>query len=290
MTHRENMTNSRRTTLGWGLLQKAGTALITIALGFLIYGLGWAYSTHRYLKGFSDAIVPLNGSPLEKSEALLNWLSHQPSRSDTEYHDVSSLRDPVNIVQNKRLLTYCGSATNAFVNLAHEAGVRSRRLLLLSEDGNAKHVVAEVQNQGRWIVVDPSIGALFRDEFGRPLSKEELRDPAVFGATIGRMPGYNPIYTFSQYAHVNVNRIPVVGGLLRQSLSRIDAGWEEDIDWAYFMENPHFWPMAIALPLLVAGVGIRLAVWRVRREHSTRAVIQHEELVISDLDVVRRSA
>ncbi len=278
------------TTVQSSLLKKLSLALITAGLTLLVYGLAWTYSTHRYLKGFADAIVPLNGSPLEKSEALLQWLSHQPPRGEVEYWGAANLRDPVNIVQNKRLLEYCGSATNAFVNLAHEAGVRSRRLLLLSDDGNTKHVVAEVQDGERWIVVDPSIGALFRSPSGKPLSKEELRDPAVYQEAITRMPRYNPTYTFSTYAHINLNRIPIVGSQVRQRLDGIDTRWEELIDWGYFPENPEFWPTATGLFLLAVGLVAGYVVSRIGGKEVSPTLRQHAEFWRRETFATRKSA
>ena len=86
------------------------------ALGLLVYGLAWNYSTHRYLKGFADAIVPLEGTPREKTEALVKWFGHEPERNgDDPVGGAADLRDPVNVVQNARLLKACGSATNAFI-------------------------------------------------------------------------------------------------------------------------------------------------------------------------------
>src|SRR5579862_9916908 len=68
--------------------------LILASVALFISGLAWNYSTRRYLKGFSDAIVPLEGSPEQKSLALLNWLGHAPARI-SETANEASPRDPV---------------------------------------------------------------------------------------------------------------------------------------------------------------------------------------------------
>lgn len=240
-------------------------ALIIAALLLFAYGLAWNYSTHRYLKGFADAIVPLGASPEEKTEALTQWFHHEPQRiayavteSTGPLHD----RDPVTIVQNARLLKICGSASNAFMNLAAAAGLKVRRLLLLDESGGAMHVVAEVQWGDRWVVVNPQQGLVFKDHLGRGLTKEELRDPEVFRDTISRMPGYSPTYTFERTIHIRLQRIPIVGDLLRRVLDRFTPGWEESINWAYFPENPSLWLILVSLPLLLLGI---LTNWMVTR-------------------------
>lgn len=246
------------------LIRLATNIWLLASLTLLVYGLAWNYSTHRYLKGFADAIIPLDGSPEEKAEALLKWFRNEPQRTDSLLEGPASLRDPVNIVQNARLLKVCGSATNAFMNLADVAGVKTRRLLLLDESGSAKHVVAEVQWGDRWVVVDPRSASVFEDSSGRALSKEELRDPAVFRDAISRIPGYSPTYTFERTAHLRLERIPLLGGLLRRTLDRVSPGWEEALDWGYFPENPSLWPILASLPLLLLGILIHLIVGRYR--------------------------
>jgi hypothetical protein len=223
----------------------------------LVYGLAWSYSNHKYLKGFADAIVPLQGSAQEKTEALLGWFRHQPQRNDT-LSSLTNLHDPITIVQNRRLLMICGSASNAFMNLSKVAGLSARRLLLLGPSGGAMHVVAEVRWDDRWVVVDPQQGRVFKDQVGRGLTKEELHHPEVFQDAISRMPGYNPTYTFEHTTYLHLQRLPWAGNWLRRILDWLAPRWEEAFDWGYVMENPSFWPMLLSLPLLLLGISSRL--------------------------------
>ena len=103
-----------------------------------------------YLKGFSDAIVPEVASSQEKVEAILAWMSKGPQRLSTDHPEQLSLRDPEQTLNYRQLLDVCGSATNAFLNLSRSAGLETRRLLLLTPEHTAKHVVAEVHLDGRW--------------------------------------------------------------------------------------------------------------------------------------------
>src|SRR5437899_6979704 len=124
-----------RTDRPWqfALVRNATSALIVTTFALFVYGLAWNYSTHRYLTGFADAIIPLEGSPQEKTEALLKWFRHEPQRINGPAAETAILRDrdPVKIVQNARLLKICGSATNAFIHVGDVAGLRTRRLVLL---------------------------------------------------------------------------------------------------------------------------------------------------------------
>lgn len=238
------------------LTNHLGAILVLAAVCMLACGLAWNLSTRRYLKGFSDAIVPLDGSSLEKSEALLAWLHQEPRRRRTPGNE-GLLRDPVWILQNAQLLKICGSASNAFLNLADSAGLNTRRLLLLDGGGGTRHVVVEVQWGKRWVVVDPTLGLVFRDGQGQALSKEDLRDPGIFQDAISRMPGYSRTYTFEHSHQIRLERVPVLGAVLRRVLNRLFPAWEAAFDWAYIMENPSLWPVLASIPLLLSGILIR---------------------------------
>ena len=157
----------------------------------------------------------------------------------------------MNIVQQARLLRVCGTSTNAFLNLARAAGLKTRRLLLVDRAGDVFHVVAEVQWGNRWVVVNPQQGLIFKDSAGRGLSKEELRDPQVFRDAISRMPGYDPSYTFAHTIHIRLKRIPIMGAYLRRGLDRYAPGWEEATNWGYFPERPPLVLLAISSALLL---------------------------------------
>lgn len=229
--------------------------LAFIGIALLVYGLAWNYSTRRYLEGFADAIIPLDGTPEQKSEALLDWLRHAPERKEDDL-DHASPRDPVGVVQNARLLKVCGSASNAFINLGEAVGLKTRRLLLLNAAGGSKHVVVEVQWGDRWAVVDPSSRAVFRDGSGRFLTKEELRNQKIFQDAISRIPGYNPDYTFERTVHLHLTRIPVLGVFLRRLLDFMVPRWEEMVNWGYLPEHPSLWPIVLSMPLFLLGIAI----------------------------------
>ena len=231
--------------------------LIIVSFALLIFGLFWNHLTHEYLRGFADAIVPLNGSDEKKAEALLGWLSHTPGRAEGFAKNALDERDPVDVLHDEKLLKVCGSTANAFINLAAVAGLESRRLLLVTETGEAKHVTAEVLILGRWVVVDPTTGSMFKDASGRLLTKEELRDPEVFLDAISRIPRYPAMYSFERTAYFHLERLPLVGRPLRRILDRFLPGWDVALDWGYLPEHPSLWPVLASLVLLGFGIPFR---------------------------------
>ena len=122
----------------------AANVLLIVSLGAILYSISWEYSTRSYLKGFSDAIVLFSDSPEQKVEAILAWMEHGPARRSTNDLDSLTARDPEDTLNYRQLLEVCGTATNAFVNLAQSSGLRARRLLLLDDNRVGIHVVVEV--------------------------------------------------------------------------------------------------------------------------------------------------
>src|ERR1700731_1993279 len=130
-------------------------------------------------------------------------------------------RDPETTLNYRQLLSVCGTGTNAFLNLARSNGLSVRRLLLLSPEHRAKHVVAEVLIDGRWVVADPAYHVLLRDAGGHLLTRNELRDPLVFAQATGAIPNYSKEYSYESVAHVRLARLPMEGFHLRQLLDRV---------------------------------------------------------------------
>ena len=172
---------------------------------------GWEYSVRRYLEGFSDAVVPATATPELKIEAILNWMKHGPARQAGGPSTLVPDRDPVETLNYESLLRVCGSATNAFINLADSGGLEARRLLLLGSDGQTRHVVAEVFVNERWIVVDPTFHHIFRGADGDYLTRSQLANPTVFAAVTRSISNYEPSYTFERTAHVHMTQISYVG-------------------------------------------------------------------------------
>jgi len=219
--------------------------LLIAAIVMVLYSAGWEYSTRRYLKGFSDAIVPATSPADEKIDAILQWMAHGPARrgGGPPLQD----RDPTDTLNYEALLKVCGTATNAFINLVDAGGLVSRRLLLLDSSRMTKHVVAEVLADGRWIVVDPAYRVVLRGPGGKPLTREELLNPANFAMATRDIPRYDPAYTYDRVTHVRLGRLRLIGPLLGKALDRVVPGWQDSTIVTLLLERESFAALVLAV-------------------------------------------
>ena len=214
--------------------------LLALAVVATFFTAEWEQSVRDYLKGFSDAIIPEASTPRQKVEAILIWMNEGPPRYELRKGSTLSPRDPTDTLNYRQLLAVCGSATNAFLNLSRSAGMESRRLLLLSPDRTAKHVVAETKLDGRWVVVDATYRVIMKDAKGNLLTRKDLQDPKIFQEAIGRIPGYPASYSYEKFVHVRLGALPFQGTNIRVALDRIFPGWDEYVDWSLLLERRSF--------------------------------------------------
>jgi hypothetical protein len=201
-------------------------ALLIASIALTVYSIGWEYSTRRYLKGFADAIVPATSAADVKITAILDWMAHGPARQDSTPGGIAPERDPTDTLNYDALLRVCGTATNAFINLADVGGLPTRRLLLLDSKNQTKHVVAETLVDGRWIVVDATFRVVFRGPDGQPLTREQMTDPGIFSQATRNIYQYDPNYTYDHTAHVHLARFGFLAPALQGVLGRVLSGWE----------------------------------------------------------------
>jgi len=261
----------------WG----ANVLLVTVVVSSLYAGFR-EYSVRKYLKGFSDAVVPETASPEQKVEAILGWMRSGPARYVAANPAELPARDPQTTLNYRQLLTVCGTATNAFLNLGRSGGLNVRRLLLLTPELNTKHVVAEVLIDGRWIIVDPAYRVILRNARGQMLTRDQLRNPTVFREATSAVPGYPSNYNYDHYAHVRLARLSLYGLGLRRILDGALPGWDEITNWNLLLERESFLVLVISVCLTLFFLLLRLGLaWyadrRLRiarfhlREHALRA-------------------
>ena len=224
--------------------RSVNVALVAAVLA-LVYSAGWEHSVREYLDGFTDAIIPTDATPEQQVEAILIWMRSGPPRSSTPNPTGLAVRDPETTLNYQQLLSVCGTATNAFLNLARSNDLPVRRLLLLGPDRRAKHVVAEVLLDGRWIVVDPTYRVVMRNAKGQMLTRKELQDPKTFAEATAAIPNYPSEYTYEKYAHVRLARLPLDGLRMRSLLDGIFPGWDEKVDWSLFLERESFFALTM---------------------------------------------
>ena len=224
-----------------------------------VYAAGWEYTTRRYLSGFSDAIIPASESPVAKVQAILDWMAHGPARRDPMPEDLADDRDPTDTLNYAALLQVCGTATNAFVNLANTGGIPVRRLLLLDQSGGTVHVVAEVLIDGRWIVADPAFRTVLRGPDGSLLTRQDLLSPRTLAFAVRNIAGYLPAYTYEHTVHIRAARAGRVGLLLSWFLDRWIPGWEGSVTLTLLTERNSLAWLCLSVPLIVFFLLLRAA-------------------------------
>jgi hypothetical protein len=256
-------------------------ALLIVSLLFLAYAASWEYSVRRYLKGFSDAVVPAKSTQEEKVDAILTWIRTGPARSLAADPGGPSPHDPEDTLNYRQLLAVCGTATNAFLNLSRSAGLEARRLLLLTPEYATKHVVAEVLIDGRWIIVDPTYRVILRDPQGHTLTRKELQNPNVLSQAIAGVPNYPAEYNYQNFAHVRLARLPLDGVGLRRLLQKVYPSWDEDLDWSLLLERESFFFLSTSFFFFLFFFSLRLLLaWyadnrlRIPRYHFRRHILR----------------
>jgi hypothetical protein len=232
--------------------------LLAFSVIAVVYSIGWELSTRSYLKGFSDAIVPASDDPVQKIEAILKWMAHGPARRSAADPGGLADRNPEDTLNTRQLLEVCGTATNAFVNLAESSGLRARRLLLLDGRGQSKHVVVEILIGDRWVVADPSWHVLLRLPDGHMPTYTELKNPAIFRAATQSIPNYPPSYTYERTVYVRLRRIPLIGDLLRRIFDVVWPPWEQAFNWTLLVERESFAMLTMTILLLCFTLTVML--------------------------------
>ncbi len=246
---------------------RATNVLLLLCVAGMVYAAGWEYSVRKYLAGFADAVVPASASPEQKVEAILAWMRGGPARATAKDPDALPQRDPETTLNYRQLLSVCGTATNAFLNLARSSDLNVRRLLLLTPQRTTMHVVAEVMLDEKWVIVDPTYRVIMRDKQGNMLTRRDLQDPKLFEEATSAVPDYPQVYKYTTYAHVRIARLPLQGFHLRRALDRIYSGWDEALDWSLLLERESFFVLCafIAGSLFLLFVREALAWYADRR-------------------------
>jgi Transglutaminase-like superfamily len=232
--------------------------LLSVALIATIWSGVWEFSMRKYLKGFSDAIVSQAAPPRQKAEAILAWMRNGPPRLEVQPLAAVSSRDPQDTLNYRQLLEVCGTATNAFLNLSRSAGLNARRLLLLTPERTANHVVAELELDGRWVIVDPAFRTFLKDSHGNLLTRKELQNPEIFREATGSLPGYLPEYTYDRFAHVRLAALPFHGAQIRNLFERVYPNWDEYLDWSLLLERRSFMFLFISVNSLIILMLVRV--------------------------------
>lgn len=242
------------------LWRLANTTIVLFGILLLLTTI-WEFSTRQYLKGFASGIVIPESPAQAKVTAIMLWMENNSGRSGAGSTDLLTVRDPEDTLNSGKLLGICGSATNAFVNLANSSGIPARRLLLLNAGNTANHVVAEVQSDGHWYVVDPVFHIIPHGPDGQWLTASDLRDSTMLASITHGIPAYRPDYNYQRTAHLRLSRVPVIGPFAGRILNHLWPDWDGDIFWTLLTERESFAAfvgvMFLLLLLLLLHIAMR---------------------------------
>jgi hypothetical protein len=130
--------------------------------------------------------------------------------------------------------------------------------LLLTPVRTAKHVVAEVLLDGRWVIVDATYRVILKDRRGNLLTRRELQDPAIFREATSLIPNYVQDYNYESFAHVRLAALPLRGFHIRRQLDRFFPGGDEYLDWSLLLERRSFLLFFLTLNALLCLLMLRV--------------------------------
>ena len=243
----------------YGAVRFSIRVVILLSLLLLCWGLVRECYARWYLDGFLTAVVPLEGTPQQKVEAVLDWMRHFPGRRASEPPAPSdSYRDPVGDLSYAELLGNCGTSATVLLAAADRLGIKARRLLLMDENYHNVHVATELLIDGRWVVADALYRTFLKDRRGRLLTKEELRIPQVFQEATSSIPGYDPAYKYGRVVHISAGSVPVLGGYLRRALDSLRPGWDDSPFLSQMASRSSLAQVVLSSLLLIFSLAARL--------------------------------
>jgi len=124
----------------------------------------------------------------------------------------------------------------------------------------AKHVVAEVSIDGRWVVADPTFRTFLKDSQGRLLTSKDLQNPEIFREATRSIPNYLPAYSYESLASVRTAAIPYVGTAVRHLLDGAVPAWDDSLDWSLLFERRSFKYFFLAVDALIALLLARIVI------------------------------
>ncbi len=162
----------------------------------------------------------------------------------------------------------CGSYSRVVHVMLDERGIRNRFLFLTDPRGSTIHTVLEVELGGKWAVVDPSFGIVYRRPGGGYASAAELKaDPSLLQWNVRSIEGYDASYAYQSTTHLNWKKVPILLPALRIVLEAL-LGPERVAEIG--RPDLWIWPRLFAsLVLAACSVVFALVGWRLERRRAS---------------------
>lgn len=177
-----------------------------------------------------------------------------------------------------RLGGFCGNRSRLLISLLHLKGIPARLAYIYNPEAvgwkqiRQPYITAfvEVEIGGRWIVVDPYLGFVFRNADGAPATSAELaRDPSLIAR---QAPGwYDPeIYNYREIRGIRWEKT-AVGGMLQNVLARLVSDDRVGaLHYPHWVQRPNLVFALLGGSLCLAFLGSGL--WAMRAPARSRRI------------------
>lgn len=160
-------------------LISAGLLLAAVNL-YLGYELFYRALGYRSVRVESLDAVPgtlcVGGPELGAELREQGWFSEPPGRQKV-------LQALLWTAASSRNMNACSRIADRFRQVLGQLGMPTRKVVLFRNlfDSLDSHVSVEVEMDGRWVVLDPTLGLSYEDEGGRLLSAQEIKARLFLG-------------------------------------------------------------------------------------------------------------
>jgi len=233
---------------------------------------------NQYADGICTGLGLASLPPEARVLRLFHWVSRYDDRATESTRSVGprGILTPRGIIEHPVYYREdCGAKVWLLGFLAQRVGLEARDLRLCDAQHRARHVVCEIRLDGRWAVFDPTVDLDFRRRDGSSATAEDLRDPALLAENAARAPAYRlSRWQFDHPERLHFEKIPFVGGSLRQFAARVTGRPAEELSFPPVLERAHL--VAAGGFVLLASLILIAMGWsgrRVRRGAGSREAL-----------------
>jgi hypothetical protein len=255
------------------------TCLVALGAGMLLVGgfYGRDYAAEQAeLRSFLDGRPEFAPAPdpLPFVEGLTTYLAALPGDETTAR---MGYRNPLYQVLRARPIDvlhyggFCGNKSRLMVTLLRLRGVSARVAYVFNEAGwnrpelGQPYITAFVEADlaGRWVVVDPLLGIVFRRADGSPATSADLAaDPELVRARAPHW--YRPeLFNYREIRGLRWGKFPFGEGIHDLLARLISPGWVNDLHYPFWAHRPNLMlataSALLGLGCLVLGLVLRRA-------------------------------
>jgi hypothetical protein len=204
-----------------------------LILGFLVASTFYLYAEYKYEEKTQEAFI--NSIYSEKSLSKSNneaviLATMQKTHLQLKQNEITAMGlqlNPIEEMLTSPLMQFaltkdgaCGGNSLVLAQLLQGMGYEVRTGQMMVNNKFGGHIILEVKNNDKWVVLDPLYNLSFRNDKGDLASFDELHNNWAYYEK--QVPvHYNKSYKYSGLQHTNWAKIPVLGQLLYNCLKII---------------------------------------------------------------------